>query len=189
MLVIKLDSGYNMGMRFGKGVRIRKSGNPEPGSIADENRYELGRIGKDLLKVSFDKSKPPVSLISTGGTIASRVNYRTGGVTGISSPKEILHNVPELSTIVNMKMDQPFTKMSEDMTYEDWQQIARIAAKRLNSGDKGVIIAHGTDTLHYTSAALSFFLQNPLGVTARRRRPVDALVRPYYFQNLLSQGV
>ena len=159
-VVIKLNSGYNIGLKFGKGMKIGKSITPEPAAVLEEERYELGRIDKKLLKVNFDKSKPPVTLIATGGTIASRVNYRTGGVTGVSSPKEILHNIPELSTIANMKMSVPFTKMSEDMDYRDWQEIARIAARKLNSGDKGIIITHGTDALHFTSAALSFFLQN-----------------------------
>lgn len=159
-VVIKLDSGYNIGLKFGKGTRIKKSKTSEPSAVLEEERYELGKIDKKLLKVSFDRNKPPVTMIATGGTIASRVDYRTGGVTGVSSPKEILHNIPELSTIANMKLSMPFTKMSEDMDYKDWQEIARIAARKLNSGDKGVIITHGTDFLHFTSAALSFFLQN-----------------------------
>lgn len=159
-IVIKLDSGYNIGLKFGKGTRIKKSKTPEPLAVLEEERYELGKIDKKLLKVSFDRNKPPVTMIATGGTIASRVDYRTGGVTGVSSPKEILHNIPELSTIANMKLSMPFTKMSEDMDYKDWQEIARIAARKLNSGDRGVIITHGTDFLHFTSAALSFFLQN-----------------------------
>jgi glutamyl-tRNA(Gln) amidotransferase subunit D len=159
-IVIKLDSGYNIGLRFGKGTKINKSTSPEPIAILEEKRYELGRIDKKLLKVSFDKNKPPITLISTGGTIASRVNYRTGGVTGVSSPEEILHNIPELSTIANMKTSMPFTKMSEDMDYKDWQEIARVVANKLNAGDKGVIITHGTDFLHFTAAALSFFLRD-----------------------------
>lgn len=159
-VVIKLDSGYNIGLKFEKGTKIERSKTPEPGGVLEEEKYELGKISKKLLKVTFDKTKPPITLIATGGTIASRVNYRTGGVTGVSNPKEILHNIPELSTIANMKMSVPFTKMSEDMDYRDWQEIARHVARRLNSGDNGVIITHGTDTLHFTAAALSFFLQN-----------------------------
>lgn len=159
-VVIKLDSGYNIGLRFGKGARIDKSRATESGAVTEEERYELGRIDKSLLRVRFDRSKPPITMIATGGTIASRVNYKTGGVTGVSTPREILHNIPELSTIANMRMSVPFTKMSEDMDYRDWQEIARIAARKLNSGEKGVIVTHGTDFLHFTSAALSFFLQN-----------------------------
>lgn len=159
-VVIKLDSGYNIGLRFGKGTSIMKSNTPGPSAVLEEERYELGRIDRKLLKVSFDKDKQPVTMIATGGTIASRVDYRTGAVSAASSPKEILHNIPELASIANMKLSMPFNIMSEDMDYRDWQEIARIAARRLNKGDSGVVITHGTDTLHFTSAALSFFLQD-----------------------------
>ncbi|MEM7816046.1 MAG: Glu-tRNA(Gln) amidotransferase subunit GatD [Candidatus Aenigmatarchaeota archaeon] len=172
-LVIKLDNGYNIGVRFEKGLKIEKSQLKEPSEIREEKEYELGRTRKELLKVRFDSGKPPVSLIATGGTIASRIDYRTGGVKAISDPLELLHNVPELGEIVNIrKMSIPFTKMSEDMGPADWKVIAREAAKMLNSGDKGIIITHGTDTLHYTAAALSFFLRNlskPVVLTGAQR--------------------
>jgi len=89
------------------------------------------------------------------------VDYRTGGVHAASSPEEILHNVPELADIVNIhEMLSPVNKMSEDFSPKDWIETARVVAKRLNSEDRGVIITHGTDTMHFTSAALSFFLRN-----------------------------
>jgi glutamyl-tRNA(Gln) amidotransferase subunit D len=172
-LVIKLDSGYNMGIRFDSGVKIEKSRSTEPKEILEEEQYELGRTKKEHLKVSFDPKKPPVCLIPTGGTIASRVDYRTGAVRAVSDPKELLHNIPELAEIVNVKeIVTPFTKMSEDMEPHDWKAIAEITARKLNSGDHGVIITHGTDTLHYTSAALSFFLRNlskPVVLTGSQR--------------------
>ncbi|MBN2042571.1 MAG: Glu-tRNA(Gln) amidotransferase subunit GatD [Candidatus Aenigmarchaeota archaeon] len=159
-LAIKLDNGYNIGIKLGKDVKIRKSRHREPKSILEEEKLETGKISRKLLKVKWDKSKPPVTLMSVGGTISSRVDYRTGGVYALESPEEILHNVPELSGIVNLKMEKPFNKMSEDMGPDDWARIARLAAKELNSGSHGVIITHGTDFLHYTAMALSFFLQN-----------------------------
>jgi glutamyl-tRNA(Gln) amidotransferase subunit D len=160
-IVLKLDSGYNIGIRFGPGVKIEKSRSIEPEDVKEEEEFELGKTKKSLLEVSFDPKKPPVCLITTGGTISSRVDYRTGGVYAVSNPKELLHNVPELAEIVNIReMVTPFTKMSEDMEPHDWKLIAEAAAHKLNSGDKGVIIGHGTDTLHFTAAALSFFLQN-----------------------------
>jgi len=172
-IVLKLDSGYNMGIRFGPGVKIQKSRSTEPQDVKEEEQYELGRTKKELLKVSFDPKKPPVCLIPTGGTIASRVDYRTGAVHAVSDPKELLHNVPELAEIVNVKeIVTPFTKMSEDMDSHDWKAIAEIAARKLNSGDHGVIITHGTDTLHFTAAALSFFLRNlskPVVLTGSQR--------------------
>jgi len=159
-LVLKLDNGYNMGIKVEKGLTVAKSKTKEPEVIEQEEDFELGKIKKSLLKVKFDSKKPPISIISTGGTMASRVDYKTGGVTGMMDAREFLHNVPELGKIVNIKsIERPFTKMSEDMDYTDWQEMARAAAKRLNAGDRGVIITHGTDFLHMTAAALSFFLR------------------------------
>ena len=159
-LVLKLDSGYNVGIKF-RDAGLRKSKTREPASVEREEEFELGKIKKSLLRVRFDPKKPPLSLIATGGTIASRVDYRTGGVYMQMDPKEFLHNVPELAGIVNLrKILNPFNIASEDMDYTHWQEIARLAARQLNSGDRGVIITHGTDFLHYTAAALSFFLRN-----------------------------
>lgn len=159
-LVIKLDSGYNMGIKFNN-AEIRKSESRVPKAEKEEADYEMGKTGKKLLDLKFDSKKPAISMISVGGTIASRVDYRTGGVNAIEDPREFLHNVPELAKIVNLKsIERPFTKMSEDMDPQDWIEIAKSAERLLNSGVKGLIITHGTDTLHYTSAALSFFLRN-----------------------------
>ncbi len=158
-VIIKLDSGYNVGFDMA-GLKIAKSHEREPREVGEEAKYEFGRTNKSLLEVRFDANKPKVALISTGGTIASRVDYRTGGVYAVENPKELLHNIPELSHIVNLEMSSPLNKMSEDMEPVDWAKIARHVAKELNVGKKGVIITHGTDTLHYTSAALSFFLRN-----------------------------
>jgi glutamyl-tRNA(Gln) amidotransferase subunit D len=170
-LIIKLDNGYNIGLDIEK-AKISKEKSREPSEIKAEEEFELGKIKKGLLKVKFDAKKPKVSLISVGGTISSRVDYRTGGVYALKNPKEILHNVPELANIVNLKMLNPFNKMSEDMDSEDWKKIARFVAKELNSGKRGVVITHGTDTLHFTSAALSFFLRGlskPVVLTGAQR--------------------
>lgn len=174
-LVIKLDSGYNVGIKFSAGSKLTKSLARTPKPVKEEQAYELGRVSKDLLKLKFNPKKPPISLISTGGTIASRVDYRTGGVYALEDPREILHNIPELAEIANIKhLRSPFTKMSEDMGPADWQEIARAVARDLNSGMKGVIVTHGTDTLHYTSAALSFMLRNlhkPVVLVGAQRSP------------------
>ena len=158
-LVIKLDNGYNMGFDI-KGLKISRTGKEEPESVEEEMEYELGKTRRSLLKMKFDPRKPKVALLSTGGTIISRVNYKTGGVYAVEDPRELLHNVPELSKIASLKMSSPLNKMSEDFDPSDWVLLAKHVAKELNSGKKGVIITHGTDTIHYTSAALSFFLRN-----------------------------
>ncbi len=146
-LNIKIENGYNIGVLFDEIKELEK------------RKAEIKDSELKPEKISFDRNKPKISTIITGGTIASKVDYRTGGVTGLSKAEEILENIPELSEIVYMECLSPFIKMSEDMNHEDWIEIAKTAAKKLNGEDKGVIVAHGTDFLHFTSAALSFMLK------------------------------
>jgi len=109
-VLIKLDSGYNVGFDI-TGLVISKAHSKEPKDVKEEAKYEFGRTNKELLELKFDANKPKVALISTGGTIASRVDYRTGGVYAVENPKELLHNIPELSHIVNLEMFSPIKKM------------------------------------------------------------------------------
>jgi len=171
-IVIKLDSGYNIGIRYEKGVKVDKSKKHEPKEVREEADFELEK--KRIQKLKFDPAKPKVSLIMTGGTIISRVDYRTGGVHALEKPEELLTNIPELKNILNIKdILSPFRKMSEDLDYKDWQTLAKLTANELNKNE-GVIITHGTDTLHYTSAVLSFMLKNlckPVVFVGSQRSP------------------
>ncbi len=149
LLMLKLVSGYNIGIKLGKSVKVKVLG--------ASAKFEQPPI----LKQKENKSLPNISLIATGGTIGSRVDYKTGAVHMLMKPEELLANVPELSNIVNLKkISRPFAIASEDMSYVEWQKIAQEVAKELNAGAEGVIVTHGTDTLHYTAAALSFMLKN-----------------------------
>ena len=149
IVLLKLASGYNIG-------------------IAKENilDYKILRKFKDEKieddKGVFDKSKKSIGLIVTGGTIASKLDSKTGGVKPLTSVSEFRRFYPKLFEKVNVKkIEVPFMIASEDMTSEHWTEIAGIAEKMLNDHEiSGVIITHGSDTLHYTSAALSFFLRN-----------------------------
>src|SRR3989344_1281258 len=155
-IVIKLVSGYNVGIAYERGLRIKALETRD--GTKRESSLELGR--GIVMKQKYDSSKPSVAIIATGGTIASRVDYKTGGVSPLESPEEILNNVPELKEIVNVtKVLNPFNKASEDMGPKDWQAMAEVVAKELKN-NRGVIITHGTDTLHYTAAALSFMLKD-----------------------------
>jgi glutamyl-tRNA(Gln) amidotransferase subunit D len=169
-IVLKLDSGYNIGIRYEKGIKIEKSKKPEPKEIKEELKFEMEK--ERIRELKFDSKKPKVALIMTGGTIISRVDYRTGGVYALERPEELLTNIPELKNIVNIEsILSPFKKMSEDLNYKDWQKLAELTAKKLNKA-QGVIITQGTDTLHFTSAALSFMLKNlykPVVLTAAQR--------------------
>lgn len=160
-LVLKLDSGYNIGVKINTGTKIQKIKKALPKEIGEETEFELGKRRENIIKnLKFDPNKPSLSVIATGGTIASRVDYKTGGVAPLEKPEEFLLNVPELEDIVNItKILNPFNIASEDMTHKNWQKIAELAAKELNL-ENNLIITHGTDTLHFTAAALSFMLQN-----------------------------
>ena len=162
-VVLKLDNGYNIGIRFDKGMTLKKVG---PST-------KLGGI--PTVKLKHKAGLPEVSLIATGGTIGTHVDYRTGGVYMCRTPEEIIATAPELENVVNLKgVHRPFTIASEDMNYEHWQKIAELVASELNKGRRGVIVTHGTDTLHFTSAALSFMLKNlskPVAIIGAQRSP------------------
>lgn len=163
-LVLKLDSGYNVGIKFGKGVGVKKSKTAEPARIKVEEKFELGKIIKrkdiELANITIGGPKPTISILHTGGTIASRVDYRTGGVVASFRPEDLLAMFPELAQIANIRTRLVFAIMSESMRFFDYQALAKEIAKEIESGADGVIVAHGTDTMHYTSAALAFMLQN-----------------------------
>ncbi|MEM5868646.1 MAG: Glu-tRNA(Gln) amidotransferase subunit GatD [Candidatus Aenigmatarchaeota archaeon] len=110
--------------------------------------------------MSNEKDKKIISILSTGGTIASRVDYKTGGVYASLSSKEIIAQVPEIENIATIRAREVMQVMSEDIKPKDWKIIANEVVKEINSDADGVIITHGTDTMHYTSAALSFMLKN-----------------------------
>jgi len=107
-----------------------------------------------------------ISILGTGGTIASKIDYSTGGVYAAFSPSDIINQIPEIKDIAEIRTKQVMNIMSEDMKPEYWKIIAREAVKELNSGSNGIIITHGTDTMHFTSAALCFMLKNLNGTIA-----------------------
>lgn len=154
-IVLKLNNGYNIGIGFGKGVKIRKTGRGR--RIA---KLKEGEIEKGVKELIFDKKLPTIAILGVGGTVASKVDYRTGGVYASFSPEDIAMQTPELKKFANIKAEEIMRVMSEDLTLEHRKKIAHAIAKEMNSGVRGVIVTHGTDTLHYTAAALSFMLRN-----------------------------
>ncbi|MEK6912296.1 MAG: asparaginase domain-containing protein, partial [Candidatus Thermoplasmatota archaeon] len=104
-----------------------------------------------------------IAVLGTGGTIASYVDYRTGAVHPAVTAEELVFSVPELLEIANVRARVVFSVYSEDLKPENWQRLAEEAATELTGGAQGVVIPHGTDTLHFTTAALSFMLKNLTG--------------------------
>ena len=148
IVLLKLDSGYNIGFNRKDILSIKTLRKAK----AEEKEMEIKKAG----------NKPNVAMIITGGTIAAKLNPKKGGVDWLTDPSALFKFYPEVFERVNVaRVEVPFMKASEDMDFKDWQKIARVAEKLLNDENiKGVIITHGTDFLHYTSAALSFFLRD-----------------------------
>lgn len=150
IITIKLDNGYNIGLAVDKDTKI---------TLLEKQK----NITKKSKEIPFDKNKPTVSIIGTGGTIACYVEYRTGAVHPASSAKELAFSVPEIFDICNVDAQVAFQIFSEDIEVNHWQELAKKVANELNNGKSGVVIPHGTDTLGYTAAALSFMLKNLSG--------------------------
>ena len=159
-VVVKMNSGYNVGIRLDRSAQIEKVGEGnkpkfEPPPLPEQN-----------------KSLPRIAIVSTGGTIASRVDYRTGGVRAALSASELYSVVPELSEIAVVDTEIVFSIFSENITSKHWVETAKTVAKHIRNGVSGVVVAHGTDTLGYTAAALSFALQDlpvPVVMVASQR--------------------
>lgn len=147
IVVIKLENGYNIGIKLTKDSKIKVL----------KKRKQIKKIEE---KIPYDEKKPTVALIGTGGTIASYVDYETGAVHPATTVEELAFAVPEIFEICNVEAKILFQKFSENIKPKDWQRMAREVAKYLNKGKSGVIIAHGTDTMSYSAAALSFMLKN-----------------------------
>ena len=150
-IVIKLKSGYNTGIHVGKIKSITKSS--EVTSTLTVSYYHI----------PADKPKqnlPKVALISTGGTIASIIDYRTGGVHAALSANDLYVSVPELADYASIDPEVLMSEYSENLRPEHWTSIAeRIVEKIKTNKYRGIVVSHGTDTMHYTAAALSFALQ------------------------------
>lgn len=150
IVTIKLDSGYNVGIALS-----------DLDSLSLVSKAESKQAQKREIPV--DESKKAISIISTGGTIASYVDYRTGAVHPAISAEDMVFSVPELLDICNVRAEVLCSVLSENMKKENWTQLAERVCDHLNSGSVGCIIPHGTDTLGFTAAALSFSLSNITG--------------------------
>jgi len=144
-IVLKLKNGYNVGLEIDKIKKIELESSP---ATKKEN----------MPKPKTDLAMPKILLISTGGTIASKIDYRTGAVTPALTASELNATVPELSKIANIDTEVLFSEYSENLLPEHWIKIAEKLNSCERSEYRGIIVAHGTDTMQYTAAALAFSL-------------------------------
>lgn len=151
-LVLKLDNGYNIGVDITDAqVELLETG-------------EKPKIELPPLDVERDPGKMDISIISTGGTVASIIDYKTGAVHPAFTADDLLRANPELVEQANIQGKAVLNILSENMTPDYWVKTARSIAQEINQGADGVVLAHGTDTMHYTSAALSFIMDTPIPV-------------------------
>ena len=144
-IVLKLNSGYNVGLEIEKIKKVEK--NETSQKIIEKNH-----------KIEHSEGLPKILLLSTGGTIASKIDYRTGAVTPVLTAEELNSSVPELAKIANIDAQVLFSEYSENIMPEHWLDLAKKINEFEKSDYSGIIIAHGTDTMHYTSSFLSFAL-------------------------------
>ena len=159
-IILKMKSGYNVGVRIDSTAQVENVGEGVKPTFTSPPLPEQ------------NKSLPRVAIVSTGGTIASHVDYRTGGVRPALSASELYSVVPELSEIAVVDTEILFSTFSENITAKHWIVTAKAVAKHIENGVVGVVVAHGTDTLGYSAAGLSFALQDlpvPVVMVASQR--------------------
>ncbi|WP_435319353.1 Glu-tRNA(Gln) amidotransferase subunit GatD [Haloarchaeobius sp. TZWSO28] len=156
-LVVKLDGGYNVGIdRAESDVEVLES-----------DVYQIEAAQKedgDTSEVEFDPDLPTIALISTGGTIASTVDYRTGAVTAQFDAEDVLRAVPDLAGRANYRGRVVANILSENMEVPIWQDLAEAIHEEVENGADGVVVMHGTDTMQYSASAMSFMLDSPVPI-------------------------
>ncbi|MBS3133644.1 Glu-tRNA(Gln) amidotransferase subunit GatD [Candidatus Woesearchaeota archaeon] len=155
IIILKQDSGYNLGI-IKKGIKSIE--------LIQKNKLKKNqkKNHKKSSLLAYKKDLPFISILKVGGTIVSKVDYKTGAVSAKISAEELLQNIPELKDIANISYKDIASVMSESMRFGHYNLIAKSIESELkkNKNIKGIIIPHGTDTMHYTGAALSFMLEN-----------------------------
>lgn len=148
-IVLKLANGYNVGVATD--------------TITDMKEYGYKEAHYKIPEKEFPTSEdmPNIKLFGTGGTIASRLDYRTGAVIPAFSPGELYGAVPELADICNLTTEKLFAVFSENMGPEQYKTLAIAIGEEIKKGKDGIVIGHGTDTMHHTASALAFMVQNP----------------------------
>jgi glutamyl-tRNA(Gln) amidotransferase subunit D len=155
-LVVKLPSGYNVGVdRADATVDVLES---DVYDVADAQDTDSAS------EIEFDDDLPTIALISTGGTIASTVDYRTGAVTAQFDAEDVLRAVPDLAGRANYRGRVVANILSENMTPDVWQELAHAVHEEIEAGADGVVVMHGTDTMQFSASALAFMLDTPVPV-------------------------
>jgi len=147
LITLKLDSGYNIGIKKNKIKKFK---------IIKKLSHEKPK----LQEIVYKKNLPTISILHTGGTIASKVDYKTGGVVSAFTPEELLEMFPELKDISNFKTRLVRKMFSDDLRFKHFSILAKEIEKEIKNKVDGIIIGIGTDNLAVASSALSFVLES-----------------------------
>lgn len=110
--------------------------------------------------------------MATGGTIASR--YTEDGLAPGLTPQELISYVPEVQEFCQVDCISLFNMDSTNMGPAQWLELSRVIEQKYDYYD-GFVICHGTDTMAYTAAALSYLVQynrRPIVITGAQK-PID----------------
>ncbi|CAG0988064.1 L-asparaginase [Methanosarcinales archaeon] len=153
-IVLKLKNGYNIGIK-------KESASL---TLLDKKEGKISLTESGYAQKMKKENLPRISILSTGGTIASKIDYRTGAVTSQFSADDVLAAIPELEEIANYNCRMIYSILSENMRPSYWVELARAVYEEIKNGADGIIITHGTDTMMYTAAALSFMIETPVPI-------------------------
>ncbi|MCI4363986.1 MAG: Glu-tRNA(Gln) amidotransferase subunit GatD [Thermoplasmata archaeon] len=163
---LKLANGYNVGIRISPQDRL---------TVFPPSPLLPNAKAVNPQRLPGESGEPGhVSLLTTGGTIASRVDYRTGGVRPVKEESEILAFYPSLEEGGPVRIRTVLDRLSEEIGPGDWVALAEAVAAEFRDGARGVVVAHGTDTLAYTASALAFTLGSlpgPVVLVGAQRSP------------------
>lgn len=146
-IILKLDSGYN--------ISFRKK------DVEDIQIKGKIKMTENELKIKNSKIDPEsITIIHTGGTISSKVDYKTGAVIASFDPNSLIKLFPELKDISKIESHFIGNIMSDNFRLQHFNLMAKAIHERVLKGQRKFILTSGTDFLHYASAALSFLLKD-----------------------------
>ena len=160
IIILKLDNGYNIGVST-KGAKLSILSKAEPKETIVEAKKEK-------------KGLQNITILGTGGTIASFIDYKTGAVSPAITAEQLVNSVKALDDIANINAEPLFSLASEDMKPKHWEDMAVKVKEIHDKSNHGIVIGHGTDTMAYSAAALAFQLpeiSNPVVFTGAQRSP------------------
>ena len=158
-IIIKLDNGYNIGVAT-EGAKLSVLSKAK----LKETIVETKKKNKDLQNIT---------ILGTGGTIASFIDYKTGAVSPAITAEQLVNSVKALDEIANINAEPLFSLAAEDMKPNHWEDMAIKVKEIHDKNNHGIVIGHGTDTMAYSAAALAFQLpeiSNPVVFTGAQRK-------------------